>query len=300
MGSSLDQIERTKGQNAKYTVEGANIVSLSNEVFHGGLQVTLKEASDKEIKIESKTNTKELFEKIKTFIEDYNDIINTINDKLNEKSSGLDPLTEEERKALSKDEVEKYEEKAKKGLLRNDQMLTSLVYEMRNVFISKVDGAGIAMNEIGISTGDWKDKGKLKIDETKLKNSIENKYDNVVALFTKNSDINYTEFSRRKERTAELGVSSKLDDIMKNYTRVTRDSKGNKGSIVDKAGVLNDASQATSSMSKTILNYDKKLFDLQKKLAEKEETYYRRFAAMERALAEMQSQTAQLLGGLGK
>lgn len=79
---------------------------------------------------------------------------------------------------MSEDEIEKWEAKAKSGLLRNDSILTNGLYGMRSSFMNSVAGLGDAtmdsLAEIGITTSStYSDGGKLVIDEDKLRSAIE-------------------------------------------------------------------------------------------------------------------------------
>jgi flagellar hook-associated protein 2 len=124
-----------------------------------------------------------VYDNISKFIAKYNEIIDTINNKLSEKyDRNYLPLTDEQKEAMNEDDIKKWEEKAKTGLLRNDSILQNIVYRMRSAVYDSVAGISTALSEIGITTDTYVTKGKLIIDETKLKEAIRNNPDNVMNL----------------------------------------------------------------------------------------------------------------------
>jgi flagellar hook-associated protein 2 len=99
-----------------------------------------------------------------------------INGKLSEERyRKFPPLTEEQKKDMSENDIKLWEEKAKSGLLRSDPLLDRIVRDLRYAVSSSVAGLPKEMNSlsaIGITTGDWREKGKLHINEDKLRDAI--------------------------------------------------------------------------------------------------------------------------------
>ena len=66
---------------------------------------------------------------------------------------------------LSEKQQEKWEEKAKEGLLYNDSTVSTVMQKMRSVLYSTVktaDGQTFSLFSMGITTSDdWGDHGKL-------------------------------------------------------------------------------------------------------------------------------------------
>ena len=155
------------------------------------------------------------------------------------------------------------------------------------------------MSQIGISTTGYTDKGKLTIDETKLKSALENNYEDVVTLFTKKSSVSYSDSANRATRDSENGIATRFEDVLKDYTRTTRDSNGNKGKLIMKVGIERDTSQFSNELQKKITGYDDRIADLLEYLSNRETYYYSMFSKMESALSQMQSQSASLMSQLG-
>ncbi len=286
----LDGIVATRRTNT-FTIDGVTYNLLG--VSANGEEVTINLEQD----VESTLNA------IKEFVNKYNEIVDTINKKLTEKyDRDFPPLTQEQRKALSEDEIKKWEEKAKTGLLRNDPILESLLSTMRRALYDPIDGVSGGLYSIGISTGSYHEKGKLIIDENKLREAIRNTPDLVMNIFAKSSSISYStelDSNARRTRYNECGIINRLEDILKDYVRTTRDANGRKGILLEKAGIAGDTSDFTNALYKEIAGYDEEIKRLTQLLIEKENRYYAKFVAMERALTQMSSQSNWLMMQLG-
>lgn len=291
---------RQQGLNAQLVINDVAIVQSNNNFSLDGINYSLKETSATAIDIGIETNTTAIIDNIKNFVKEYNDIVDYITGKLSEKKNyDYAPLTDEEKEALTEDEIKKWEEKAKAGMLKGSSELNSMLTELRNAVVSPIEGVGITMAQIGISSTSYSDRGKLTIDETKLKSALENNYDDVVQLFTKQSSTTYNDSTNRTTRNNENGVGSRFDDIIKDYIRTTRDSNGQKGKLIIKAGIENDASQFSNDFQKRISSYDDRIADLLDFLANRENYYYTMFSKMESALSQMESQASSLMSQLG-
>ena len=155
---------------------------------------------------------------------------------------------------MTEKEIEKWEEKAKQGLLKGDTYLDTMLSKMRAAFFDPVkrnfsdnpydtNNIGIRLTDIGLSTSsDISQRGKIIIDEAKLKEALKNNPDKVAELFTKRStsqpsyraDMSSTD---RNQRYQELGIFQRINDILQDYVRTTRDSNGKKGKLLEKAGI---------------------------------------------------------------
>lgn len=300
---SIDALGHEAAQNAVLVLDGTTVTKSSNTFSIGGLSYTLNSeyTGADPIDIKLSRNTDAVYDTIKGFVEAYNNIVDKISSKLDEKQyRAYDPLTDDEKKAMSDTEVELWESKAKSGHLRNDSILTKALSDMRSVLYSSVEGAGVSLYDIGITTSsNYKDNGKLVIDETKLKESLNTKFDSVVTLFTSSSDKAYLDYDNATERYNESGLGERLLDVINNAVRTTRDNNGLKGSLIEKAGSPGDTSTVSNLLAKEISSYDDRIDKLLDYLAGQEEKYYNQFAAMEKALSEMQSQSSSLLSSLG-
>lgn len=295
----------TQGTDAEFTLDGVTGMKRSSNNFTiEGVNYSLKETSATAVSISVEPNIDDVVKNIKSFVEKYNSLLDQINGKLNEKyDRSYLPLTDDEKEAMTDKEVEKWEAKAKTGLLANDSILSNIVTSMRTALYEKVEGVSISLYDIGIASSSYTDKGKLKIDESKLKNALTNNFDQVVKLFTNESEHTYRDSlddsTKRAGRYTESGVAQRLYDIIQDNVRTTRNSDGKKGTLLEKAGYANDSTDYNNLMFDQIRSKETLIDALEIKLSAKESAYYLKFSNMERLLGEMQSQMSSMSSMLG-
>lgn len=290
----------TQGTDAEFTLDGVTGMKRSSNNFSiDGVYYSLKETTTTAVSISVEPNIDDVVNNIKSFVEKYNSLLDLINGKLYEKyDRDYLPLTDDEKEAMTDKEVEKWEAKAKTGLLANDSILSSIVTSMRTALYEKVEGVSISLYDIGIASSSYTDKGKLKIDETKLRNALENNFDQVVKLFTNESQYTYSESlddsAKRSERYKVSGVAQRLYDIIQDNVRTTRNSNGKKGTLLEKAGYTNDTTEYTNLLYEEIKSKEKLISTLEETLLAKENAYYLKFSKMEKMLGQMQSQMSSM------
>ena len=116
------------------------------------------------ITFNSSPDADKILDSIVKFVAQYNDTITKINDKIGEtKNRDYPPLTDAQRETLSDKEIEKWEEIAHKGTLKNDSALSSGLNQMRTDLYSSVGSlATNQLAQIGITTSaNYLEKGKL-------------------------------------------------------------------------------------------------------------------------------------------
>ncbi|GBU21880.1 flagellar hook-associated protein [Fibrobacteres bacterium R8-0-B4] len=306
---------RTGALNFIGIINGEEFVRQSNTFTHEGMTYTFNKTfnaslingsavagPEDPLKIEVSKNTTDIIANIKGFIDEYNSLVTHLNDLLTSKrvrsKSGVieyPPLTDDERKALSAEEAKLYDEKAKTGLMANDSQLRKVLSDMRTAIYQKIEGVGITMSDIGITTtANYQDGGLLVINEEKLKTALENRYDDVVSLFTKTSSIPSSEKDSTKlaQRYSEIGIAQRLNDIITSAAGTSLG--GDKGYLVQKAGAVNDRTQFDNPMTKQLDEYDKKIDALLERWYRQEENYYAMFARMETAMSKLQAQQNSL------
>jgi len=261
------------------------------------------------IKADVTKNTDDIVKTVKTFVDEYNDMVTYINDLIKgkriRKNGAIEypPLTEEERKALSPEEVKLYDEKAKLGLMANESDLRKVLNDLRTSLYQKVEGVGLTLADIGITTSvNYSDGGTLVVDENKLKAALDRDFDGVVSLFTKSSSIPATEKDSKKlaQRAAENGIAQRLNDIL--TAAAGTSTGGDKGYLLKKAGMVNDRTQVDNQMTKQLNDYDKKIDKLLERWYRQENNYYMMFARMETAMSKLQAQQnslAQIMAASG-
>src|SRR5690606_8308122 len=276
--------KETGGENAMFTINGLTTERTSNTFDMNGVTFTLKQKFDAET-IEPATisianDTNQVFENIKEFVNQYNELIAEISGKLNEeRHRSYKPLTDDEREELSDKQQEKWEEMAKSGLLKGDPLLSGVLTNMRLDMSSVVETNGLfsQLASIGISTtSNYLDGGKLQINEAKLKEAIEQDPDSVESLF------------RSDGSTSDLGIIHKL------YNTV--DASLNR--LREKAGRATSTNQQFS-IGRELLNVDKSIDRFEDKMKITEDRYWRQFTAMEKAIQRANQQSMFLMNQFG-
>lgn len=273
-----DTSPQAHGRDAEIVYDGLTLYQSSNQFTISGVSYTLTGTSDTDVVNISLTNdTDAVFDAIKSFVELYNTTIEQINTKLGEvKNRDYLPLTDDQREELSEKQQEKWEDKARIGLLRNDSILSGVINDMRWTLSSLVEGTDAtckSLADIGITTGAWYERGKLYINEDQLKEALTANPQGVMDLFTRTSEVN-----------SEKGLATRIYDNL--TTRISQ--------IIDKAG-SND-----SVLGKRIADYDKQIVLWDNKLQDMEQRYYKQYAALETALARMNQQSLSLMSLFGQ
>ncbi|MDY3908545.1 MAG: flagellar filament capping protein FliD [Eubacterium sp.] len=272
------------GSDSKIILNGAELTSSTSVVSVNGLDISLTGLTkvNEPITFSVANDTESVYNSIKDFLKEYNSVMKEMNTLYNAASAkGYEPLTSEEKEAMSDDDVKQWENKIKESLLRNDSTLGSIIQAMRSAMMTTVnhDGKTYALSSFGIMTStDFTEGGQLHIygnpddsvysgKEDKLKKALAEDPDAVVDTLT--------------------NVFGKLRETMSNKM----------------AGRSNYSSALTFyddiKMNTDKKNYEKEIEKWEDKLAEIEDNYYKKFSAMETALAKLQSQQNSMAGLFG-
>lgn len=279
--NNLELTGKVDGQNAKFTINGLETERPSNTFTINGMTYTLKNTHTGTVTISSTTNTDAIFNSIKSFVDKYNETIDEINKKLKEtRYRDYQPLTDEQREQLTEKQAEKWEEKARSGILRGDSILSNALSSMRQALYRKVEAASEGFQQLaqlGITTtANYLEGGKLIIDEAKLKQKIEENPEAVYRLFSNNGEGN------------AKGIVLQLRDEIKKTIK----------SIEDKAGnTLKTSNQYI--IGKSILDLDTRISAAEDRLKRVEDRYWKQFSAMEKAVQRANSQSMYLMNAFG-
>lgn len=297
-----------QGVDAIAEIDGVTVTRSTNTFTVNGIEYTLRkqhEATQVGETITVEQDVDAVYDAIKTFVDEYNKLVDLLTTKLGEKyDRNYLPLTDEQKEALSEKDIERWEKQAKTGLLRNDSILQNIRSSMRMALIDAVEGVGISLSSIGITSKSYQDNGKLTIDEAKLKQAIREKPDEVKNLF-KQQSVDVPSYSRdltaeqRSIRSKQQGLLYRLSDILEDNISIFRDKNGRKGILLEKAGMEGDSSEYNSSIARDIGDYDERIAEMLVKLARKEENYYKQFTQLETYINRMNSQMSWLLSQIG-
>jgi len=245
---------------------------------------------------------------IRHFVEAYNDLLRQINSlhttarpRAGNRVNGAfyEPLTDEQKQAMSDREVERWEEQARTGLLHRDRDIRSLHDQMRRAMFERVnlgDGRSIAIHEIGITTvgrdGAPGDQliGVLQIDEDVLRKALEERSEDVQALFSRSGIDAGDEFrnsstiQQRNARAPHVGLGFRLDDLLRTFAQ-DRD-----GPLQQRAGYHSGLMVSENTMSRQIRDYNERISRMEVWLQRRENHYFSMFAKMEAAMQESHSQ----------
>lgn len=303
----LKEGTKEQGQDAIAIIDNVKVTRSTNIFTVNNVEYTLKKAHEGEnaatIKIEQDIDT--VYNSIKGFVDEYNKLVDMFTTKLSEKyDRNYPPLSDDEKEAMTEEQIKKWEEKAKTGLLRNDSILEEIQRNMRLALIDTVEGVGINLSSIGITSRSYQDRGKLYIDEDKLKQALREKPEEIKNLFIKTSDSvplydRDLTTEQRQVRYKEQGLFQRISDILNDNISTLRNKDGKKGILLEKAGMVGDLSEFNSSLSKEISDYDERIKYMYTKLIRKEESYYKQFTQLEKYMSQMNSQMNWLLSQLG-
>lgn len=281
------------GQNATFTVNNVPMESRTNSTTVSGYNITFKQTFNEAattvppVTISSTTDSTTLVDKVKEFVNTYNGLIADLGATIKQtKYRDYKPLSAEQKKEMSEEEVKLWEEKAKSGLLRNDSIIREGLTKMRQQFTNKVGGLGDStidsFAEIGITTsGRISDGGKLIIDEEKLQAAIKKNPNQVVSIFAQTG----SEKAVVDGKTVDTrGIAQRLRDTL---TSITKE-------IEKKAGKTTDT-DFQYTIGKSMVNLDTRMDRLQDRLANAEKRYWRQFGAMESAVNKSNTQSGMLM-----
>lgn len=299
-GDLLDNFDLTSkqaGVDASVVINGIDTTRKSNIFSINGVEVTLKAVSPAgeatTISVTESRDTDKIFETIKSFINDYNDVLSTVNGKLSEaRYRNFDPLTTEQKAEMKEDDIKLWEQKAKSGLLRSDSTLEMMVSDMRLAIMTpvKINGADVYLSSFGIETGTWDQKGKLIIkDEAKLRKALDENPDDIYKLFTQQT----TETDKKKKvlaTTPDNGLFNRLTNVIMTSLDGLAEKAGTSKFSTDKDSTF----MANSRIGEQLKGIDDKISNLTMRLSLVETRYYKQFTAMEVAMNRFNSQSASL------
>lgn len=276
--------KKIDGCDSEIKLNGITYTSSLNTYSINGLSITAMQATGdgdtNAITVTTATDTQAIYDKIKSFLTQYNSLINEMTSLYNaDTAKGYEPLTDDEKSAMSDSEVEKWEEKIKSSLLRRDDSLESVMNLMTNAMSQPVtiDGKKYYLSSFGIKTlgflnAPGNQQNAYHIDGDEDDTATSGNEDKLMAMINSDPD---TVVSFMQQLTTNL------------YDAIGTKMKSSTLSSIYK--VYNDKEMASeySDYTTTIKKWEQKLQD-------QEDAYYKKFSAMETALSKLQSQTSSL------
>ena len=278
---------KVPGQDALIYLNGAKFESSGNTFEINGLTITCKaETGDEEVTLTTQEDTSGIYDMIKKFIKEYSELINEM-DKLYNADTAKDyePLTDEEKDAMSDEEVEKWEQKIKDSLLRRDSTLNTVSSAFKQIMSSgfTVNGKTMYLADFGIGTlgyfeAEDNERNAYHINGDEDDEAVSGKTNDLMAAISADSGTVIDFFTQLSKSLYE-----KSSDLMK---RVAGYSSAY--TVYDDIKMKSDYD-----------DYTKKIAELEEKLQDYEDKWYSKFSAMETAMAKMQSNASAITGLLG-
>lgn len=309
INGSKNSCVKIEGQDAEIVLNGATFVSDSNTFSINGLTINTLGVTDEEISLVTSTDYDGIYNTIKDFLTEYNDLINEMDKLYNADSARkYDMLTDDEKDSMTDDEVEQWEDKIKSALLRKDNSLYNV---MNTLTTTMMDG----YYENNLSDKQKKNMSASEISAWYKENGGKKHYlsdygigtlsyfeaqDNEHHAYHINGDAD-DEFTSTKEDKLKAAIAedpegtanffatlcktlySKLDETMSESTEYSSIYK-----------VYND-----KQLKKDYKDYTTKISDAEDELNDYEDRWYNKFSKMEVALSKLQSQTSSISSMLG-
>ena len=282
--NSNSDASKIDGKDAKIKLNDIEYTGSSNQFSINGLSITAQavtgEGDANAITITTQSDVQGMYDKIKDFLTQYNSLINEITSLYNADSAkGYEPLTDEEKDAMSDTEVEKWEDKIKSSLLRRDDSLESIMNTMTSAMSKgyEVNGKKYYLSTFGIKTLGYlnaaeNEQNAYHIDGDEDDASVSGNSDKLMAALTEDPD-------------SVIGFMQQLTNGL--YESVGKKMQSSTLSSVYK--VYNDKEMASEYSDYTDL-----IKKWEQKLQDQEDYYYKKFSAMETALSKLQSQTSSM------
>lgn len=304
-----NQCVKVEGQDAEIVLNGATFVSDSNTFSINGLTINALGVTDEELSIVTSTDYDGIYDTIKDFFSEYNDVINEMDKLYNADSARkYNMLTDEQKESMSDDEVEQWENKIKGALLRKDNNLYTIMNTMTSTMLE------------GFYTNNLSDKEKKNMTESEIndwyaKNGGKKMYLSDFGIST----LSYFEAEDNEHHAYHIDgdsddeFTSDKDDKLKKA--IAEDPEGTANffaslckSLYSKMDeVMNTTSEYSSiykvyndkQMKKDYASYTTKIKEAEDKLNDYEDKWYKKFSQMEVTLSKLQSQTSSLTSMLG-
>ncbi|MFC0525425.1 flagellar hook-associated protein 2 [Pontibacillus salicampi] len=270
---TLGLTTETGGNDAKFSYNNGalDITSNDNSYTLNGVTFNFQSTGSTTIDVSSDVDT--ALQNVKDYVESYNKIVEDLNEQVAQrKNRDYSPLTEKEKEGMEEKQIELWEEQAKKGLLYSDSVIQNGLSNMRTQWYSQVNTSGKfdLIADIGITTSkNFRDGGKLEIDEEKLREALTEDPASVQKLFTGEGNVK--------------GLTDKLRDTVNSTT----------DAIERKAGNVSSGPESYT-IGENIVDLQDEMDEFQNRLNKIEDRYWSQFTEMEKAIQKMNSQSQQI------
>lgn len=305
--------EAATGTNAKATIDGktyesdTNKLNVANVIYNfNGVSAKNADGTYQASTISVSQDTDKIVDNVKKFVETYNTLIDSLNTKYREeKNTDYKPLTKKQEGEMTESQIDKWNEKAKSGLLYHDNNIYSIISDMRESLYTKVDAVDTvltdskgnkysynSMSSIGITSST--NQGHITLDEEKLKKALTEDPDCVYQLFASDQDSTYISGSTNKNQSDTY--TSKSDYLNTGIAnRLYNAMTTNISNLESYAGTSKETDDE-SYLGKLITNMNTKMTSFQTLMKSYESKLYEKYDAMEVALSKLGTQLSYITG----
>lgn len=305
--------EAAVGTNAKATIDGktyessTNKLTVANVIYNfNGVSAKNADGTSQTSSVNVTQDTDTIVDNVKKFVESYNTLIDSLNTKYREEqNTDYKPLTKEQEAAMTDSQVDKWNDKAKAGLLYHDSNIYSIISSMRESLYTKVDAVDTVltddkgnkysyntMSSIGITTSN--NQGHITLDEDKLKKALAEDPDCVYQLFASDQDSTYVAGSTNKNQSDSY--TSKSDYLNTGIANRLYNAMGTSMTTLESYAGTSKDTDDESYLGKLITNMNTKMSSFKTLMSSYESKLYSKYDAMEVALSKLGTQLSYITG----
>ena len=273
--------KKLSGEDAKITLNGVDFYSATNSFSINGLTITAKDTTTGPLSVVTDTDYDEIYDNVKNFFKEYNSLVNEMDKLFNAKSAkGYEPLTSDEKEAMTEDEIKQWETKIKDALLKNDSELDTISSAMRNAMLSTFDigGKTYSLSSFGINTLGYfesadNEKNAYHIDGNPDDSDTAGNPDKLRAMIASDPSTTATFFQKLAQNLYDsMNKISSVSDNYKSFGNFYSDKK----------------------LQSEYVDKQKQVDKWEQYVADQEEKYYKQFTAMESAMSSLNSQQSYI------
>ncbi|MDU5105251.1 flagellar filament capping protein FliD [Clostridium sp.] len=285
------KITFTNSNGGIYTYEGiSNTITLDGVEFKFNGDIPIGGVT-----VSGKQDVTSIKDNLVKFFNDYNSLVEKLNKlTIEKKNREYSPLTADQKKEMSEDEIKLWNSKVEQGQLSRDTDLTRINNSLKQAMRSLVDGTGLNLEKIGINpikdyTGTK--NGTYTIDENKLFKALSENSEEIMNMFIKSAPKDDTLSAGSKY--AKTGIMFRLKDILYSETMLAS------ATLLKKAGFEGTASAYNNEITLSIQKYEQKMKDMEKDFSRREQALYTKYANLETIMNKYNSQQSYLSQQLG-
>jgi len=313
------------GTNAEVIMNGRVVTSTNNTFLldghEDGTQFTVHAKSNDPITITIASDVDALVDRIRVWIAEYNAMVDSLHDLISETPNrAFPPLTDEQRAEMTREEIERWEEQARTGILSRDPTVRGILTELRNNLSHTVEAAGLSLFDLGITTEspfsspNARNNGRLELTfdgERTLRRMIETNPEAVRLVFQAPAPVvmemnaegrlvpvpvNDPPVRVGGRNIVQSGLANRIDNVIQNAIRTQANEHfgGNVGSLVMVAGTEFGLGNQNATLVRRVSDIDRQISVQQARMEREFSRLWARFTALETAIARMSAQSGWL------